>query len=228
MKKLITILLALVMVITLTACGKNAAAQAVDDAIAEITSTDSVSQAVSTARDLYDALPEKYKNQVENLDLLTSAEALLKEISDFTVVCDTYDVERIIETGNSIIESANEIGVHMPELEQIEKIVAIMPDACYENTQLLKLEAVVSVQPQEIEQPSRQNGYIFHDYYFSSGSALNTALNEYCEYVNQFCTLIKQEQGQAYFETKDGVEVMISGIDFGSSYYLTVRVGDNT
>lgn len=77
MKKIITLLLALIMVLSLCACGSKA--KEVDSLITAIGTVSADSgEAIKSAADAYNALEEKDKEKVENCQLLTDAQAVYK------------------------------------------------------------------------------------------------------------------------------------------------------
>ena len=82
MKKLLALLLALSMMLILCACGgKSEAAQAVDDAIIAIGDFSlGKEEDIRAARELYDALSDSDKEDVENLALLEEHEGKLDQI----------------------------------------------------------------------------------------------------------------------------------------------------
>ena len=82
MKKIIAVLLALVLVVGLAACGKSEAAKSVDALIEAIGSTITLSSesAIKTAETAYNALPEGDKSQVEGFGALIAARAALDEL----------------------------------------------------------------------------------------------------------------------------------------------------
>ena len=81
MKKALSLLLALILCLSLCACGKSEAAQAVDEMILAIgdVSVDS-KEAIFAAESAYLALDEKDKGAVEHYTVLTDAKASLKEV----------------------------------------------------------------------------------------------------------------------------------------------------
>ena len=80
MKKTISLLLALVLCLTLVACGKSEEASAVDEMILAIGEVSVNSKDdIKKAEDAYNALSEKDKKSVENYSLLADAKAALKE-----------------------------------------------------------------------------------------------------------------------------------------------------
>lgn len=97
-KRFAAIILALVLALALTACGKSEAAQKVDDlidAIGEVT-LDSGS-AISNAEEALNALDDKDREQVEGSDKLSSARG-------------TYDDLVLTDQANKVIDAINAIG----------------------------------------------------------------------------------------------------------------------
>lgn len=81
MKKLIALLMALVMCLSLCACGKSDAVKAVQKAISEIGEvTYSSGSVITEAQQLYDELSEAEQKTVKNLDVLTEAQEKYNEI----------------------------------------------------------------------------------------------------------------------------------------------------
>lgn len=81
MKKVITLVLCAVMLLTLCACGKSKEAQNVDNLILAIgeVSIDSAEK-IAVAEEAYDALSDKDKSKVENYSILNDAEASLRKM----------------------------------------------------------------------------------------------------------------------------------------------------
>ena len=83
MKKFLALVLAVVLCLSLCACGKTDATKAVESQIAALTNvTYQDRQAVSAARSAFAALTEKEQKKVENLDILTQAEATIQAVED--------------------------------------------------------------------------------------------------------------------------------------------------
>ena len=79
MKRFLALMLCAVMLLTLCACGKSEAAQAVDDQIAAIGAVTLESEAaIAAAEEAYRALPDKERAQVENLAQLEQARTELR------------------------------------------------------------------------------------------------------------------------------------------------------
>lgn len=81
MKKAISLLLVLVLVVSLAGCGKSAAAEAVDSMIAGIgTVTLDSEAAVNSAEAAYNALTEEQKAELENYAILVAARSTLDNL----------------------------------------------------------------------------------------------------------------------------------------------------
>lgn len=96
MKKIISLLLALVICLSLCACGKSQAVRAVEEAIQAIgeVSTDS-KNAIENADNLYNALSSKEKDQVENYNILEQAQKVyVFELSKtaYNKICKAYEM----------------------------------------------------------------------------------------------------------------------------------------
>ena len=80
MKRIIVLVLALCMCLSLFACGKSEDVKAVEEAIATIGAVTADSgKSIAAARDMYDKLSDEDKAKVENISVLTDAEAAYEE-----------------------------------------------------------------------------------------------------------------------------------------------------
>lgn len=103
MKKAISLLLALVLCLSLCACGKSAKAKTVDEmilAIGEVTN-DNISD-VETAMEAYDALPEQDKKTIENYALLQTAQEKMFYIKYYDLT------NRLLEVYNNCQKVTND------------------------------------------------------------------------------------------------------------------------
>lgn len=114
MKRIIVLVLALCMCLSLFACGKSEDVKAVEEAIATIGAVTADSgKSIAAARDMYDKLSDEDKAKVENISVLTDAEAAYEEtvinavanasVGD-VVTFGTYKQDRYREDGATPIE----------------------------------------------------------------------------------------------------------------------------
>ncbi len=81
MKRIIVLVLALCMCLSLFACGKSEEVKTTEEAITAIgTVTIDSGKEIAAARDMYDELPDEDKAKVENISVLTDAEASYEEV----------------------------------------------------------------------------------------------------------------------------------------------------
>ena len=147
MKKIIAILLAVILLLSLCACGKSKEAQAVDDLIMAIgeVSLDSAEE-IESAENAYNALSEKDRENVENYAILeTSRETLdnLKELQE--TVDTTFElIDRLFSAGN--MEAAEglcydllnneKIKLKSDEVQKANQILSEITEYCFAGTYL--------------------------------------------------------------------------------------------
>ncbi len=154
MKKIITLLLAVLMALSLFGCGKTEDVVIVEGFINDIgeVTLDS-GEAIEKARHAYDMLSERDKRKVENYNTLVDAEAaydkLLDEqiektdalIEDARALFENeHNVTGAFELLNTALETAN-----ADQLEVIDALTAEIEEACYPGTHFLMFENVTDL-----------------------------------------------------------------------------------
>ena len=111
MKKIIALVLALTMCMTLSACGKSKAAKAAEDAIAAIGEVTSESgDLIANAEKLYNILTDSEKSEVENRLTLVEAKEAFTEIQSEIVYKNAKDAyEQLKDVANMCVEGMDTI-----------------------------------------------------------------------------------------------------------------------
>lgn len=173
MKKATAVLLVLALCITLSACGKSEAAEMVDSLILSIgTVTLNSEAAITTAEYAYAQLPDKDKEDVENLAALlkarTTYDGLLQQalqtaeetnqiIQQAREKWETFDVSGTLELLDSIT------AMTVAQEEEINAFYAEIEDCCYEGTHFLRLEHRLSVGSDNYYTLSNSKFRVSHD-----------------------------------------------------------------
>lgn len=167
MRKALSLLLALVMCLSLCACGKSAAAETVDRLIEAIgTVTLESERAITEAENAYAQLPDSDKKKVENLaalmeartaynDLLNAYEEITSGIEQATLLIGQCSFAEAMELLLDLAESADD-----SQLALIEGLQTIIETSYYENTEFIRLENIVLRDENGIVQ---DNEYVTHD-----------------------------------------------------------------
>ena len=247
MKRLTTLLLALVLCLSLAGCGRSEAAKAADeaiDAIGEVTYESG--DAIRNAEALYEALDDKEKNSIRNLSDLIEAretynalvEAPITELlghvtalNDAVTVMDVaacYAAMDAIRAAFDAMEpalydialaaTAGEDGVTLPEaLEQYE---AILVECCVNDTQIALPAYTVTYPSQGAWLVNDHGDFAAYNWWAENESDLSAAMEEYKAYVSTSTAISETADGFTFADNSgDTVTVLIT-----DSGILQVRV----
>lgn len=202
MKKIIAILLAVILLLSLCACGKSKEAQAVDDLIMAIgeVSLDSAEE-IESAENAYNALSEKDRENVENYAILeTSRETLdnLKELQE--TVDTTFElIDRLFSAGN--MEAAEglcydllnneKIKLKSDEVQKANQILSEITEYCFAGTYLVIPKYIIDVPYKEgyvsnigYLLDGGLGGIVSCTYEFESKYDLDLAIKRYKSYLD--------------------------------------------
>ena len=247
MKKLTALLLALVLCLSLSACGQSEAAKAADaaiEAIGEVTYESG--DAIRNAEALYEALEEKEKNGVRHLsDLIEAREAYnalveapitellghVTALNDAVTVMDVagcYAAMDAIRAAFDAMEPAlydiaiaatqREDGVSLPEaLEQYE---AILIECCVNDTHIALPAYTVTYPSQGAWLVNDHGDFAAYNWWAENESDLSAAMEEYKAYVSANTAITETADGFT-FTDNSGNTVTVLVTDSG---ILQVRV----
>lgn len=179
MKKLLALVLALILCLSLCACGKTDATKAVESQIADLTDiTYEDRETVSAARSAYDALTEKEQKKVENLDVLTQAEAVIQAVEEEA----RRQADEILDTHNNYEA--------IPLLRQLTQTTYVRNTLTFRSCDLLKSYVLTEGVPCDSSGDPKEDG------------AYRVVTVELDGKIYQF--LLEAPDGQFfYFEQKD-------------------------
>lgn len=193
MKKIISLALCLLLLLSLCACGQSKAAKAAQEAISQIGEvTYSSDSKITAAEELFNSLTDKEKKTVENAAELTAArdsynamvlEAVNKhseEIAAITAAVKEADFTTCYELIQTVREELNTMdptlytmiadavtdSVGSDPLALIEKWEAIMEEDCIPNTHLAFPQYVIKLEPYDFWE--EENNSITTSYYWST------------------------------------------------------------
>lgn len=119
MKKFVLLLLVMVMVFTLTACGKSEAAQSVDDMISSLEAVDENSRAaIEEAEAAYNALSDKEKQSLDNYAHLEEVRSTFDELMANQVVTAISWIGLVTENSWNDIQNARQMYDSLTDVEQ--------------------------------------------------------------------------------------------------------------
>ena len=173
MNKVISLLLALVICLTLCACGKSEAAELVDSMILSIgTVTLNSEDALLSAEKAYDQLSEKDKDKVENLAVLLEAriafDKLIDDAMDAASLVDEqlFAIEEQI-TQLDIFGALDALDTITPVLVSqeytIDNLYSQIDSLCFPGTHFLTPDAVLNLQPDGKYLSNGKGTVITHD-----------------------------------------------------------------
>lgn len=242
MKKLLALLLALSMMLILCACGgKSEAAQAVDDAITAIGDFSlGKEEDIRAARELYDALSDSDKEDVENLALLEEHEGKLDQIytyieklSDMSNYFTSYDfvhgmealeaMEAELEAMDADVrEAILLVSAHEDEdiydlFEQYRSIPALY---CVNNTLYAQPNFVISCPITGAWLVNDHGNFAAYNVWITDTKDMDTALEQYQEYISQYTTVTTNGSSFTFLD-EDGQTCTV--LDSGNGI-LQVRV----
>ena len=232
MKKTLALLLSVMMVLSLCACGKSEAAQTVDDMIAAINTDQFGEETVSAivqASAAYYALSSEEQAMVESFKdletkasyagsvLLTSLMTSLENL-DFQSSREICDYLLALPLGNDMHTD-------------IEEIKGSFKNICYDDTSIARIETVVTTRPTSADEPVHDDrGYTFYKTSYDSAVRGQRAFEEYLEYATQYFSLVEKETGKVTFADENGRQFAVIALEwgeiFGGGFTLQVRLDD--
>ena len=201
MKRIISLIAILIVCISLCACGKSKEATMVDELVLNIGEVSLESRnVIETARNSYDALTEDQKKEVENLEILISAEETLRtlvaELVENAKTAAKYELlnynpnaaikllEKVLPMDSTV---QNEIDIIYGHCFDLNNKLFIKPSLLYTHTELIG----VSLNDSE---------HKFDSYYFSPVDTDD--FMDYCEYATQEFTLDSKETLESAYMTR--------------------------
>ena len=238
MKKLsIIAILSMILVISLTSCGKSETAQAVDDKIQAIgTVTLDSEKAILDAEEGYAALTDKEKKQIEYYQTLTEArnkydtlvkekeEQEEKEAAEKKEIKD--DIEELIDE-NSIKKAREEIDKIDEKYSDLKKeLEGEIADKCYAGFNLVKFGEIATIQPEKSKEEQDEGDYVANYYYFRSMSDMKTSFDDYNAYLNKETTKTGSDSFlmTTYKYELDGKEISYFMFDVSVDGYYLMQV----
>lgn len=250
----ICLLLVLVMLFSLCACGKDSAvleAEAAISAIGDIT-IDSQND-IAKAQEFYDALTTEQKDSVKNVDVLTEANEIFDELINEAVSPIVEDIramndallEADIEMCYASIDAFKEDFENLPPaayeaasaviltstgeddmtyLEFLDKYEETVESMCIHGTMFAFPGLVVSNETEGMNLVNDRGSFATYNTWFDSEDKLNASFNEYKEYIEKHGTIT--EEDQTSFTAVDINENCVTVISSisHSSYILRVRI----
>ncbi len=234
-KKILVIALTLGMMLTLNACGKSDAAQAVDDKIQSIGTVSLESgDLITEIENDYMKLSDKEKKQLEyyksyemakeQYEKLASEQKAEEEAKEEANNNAVSEIESLISENKST-EAKNKI-------EQIEdadvksEMQNKLKAKCYSDIDLIKFNEVVSVKSDSSKEDTDEGDRRFSYYYYSIWGDIQTAFNDYNLYLNQNCEKTESQDMMAtsYHYKLDDKEITIMLFDsaVGGDYMLQI------
>lgn len=232
MKKIFALLLAGMMLLTLCACGKSEAAQAVDDMITAI-NTDNLDEgtisAIAQASAAYQALSEEDQADVELFEDLETKSSYAGSVLLSALNTALEDLD--FQWSREICDYLLMLPLESDERTDIEDIKESFSNICYDDTSIGRIEVVVSTKPTSSEDPSHDDrGYTFYKTSYDSAVKGQRAFEEYLEYATNYFTLIEKDTGKVVFEDESGRQFAVIAINwgeiFGGGFTLQVRLDD--
>ena len=231
MKKLIALLLAAVMCLSLVACGKSEAAKTMDEMIEGIGNVTLESEeAIAAAEKMYEALTEEQKSELDNYALLVAARAELDKL-----------IEESIPTKEEMLAIAEEYSSSDIQNDSIENIVKAKQKYC--NKTLLLSGMVRNIEEDHIElAPIYSSNYII-DVYLSiddlvlleqgqSITVVGTTTDEIIddsESVAEYTFDYSHYQMPVAYLVKDTVEVtgILKGVNTSYAPAFNIQIGES-
>ena len=159
MKRILCLLLAISLCLTLCSCGKSEAAAIVDSLITEIeTVTLDSEEAIKKAEDAYAKLSEKDKNAVENYASLVEARLTYDTLLEETLVkADEVEVQltkiaqkiETLDIRGAISDLSDVEPILSSQEETITELYQRIDDLCFPGTHILKAEYILDLELQE-------------------------------------------------------------------------------
>lgn len=254
-RRLLSIIIAVVLILSLSSCGKSSAAQSVDNKILKIGVVNLESgEMIEDAELAYSKLKDKEKKDVEYYQTLTDARARYDKLCDDEKerikeenelakeeeIAKKQQQEEIESTKNEIeqllqendIENAKKKIEELPESESTQKgqYNGQIKSMCFAEVELPRLDYVVSEKPEKHVDGIMQECW-YHDYYYGIKEDAYSAFKDYCDYLNKhYKKTDSRELGeltQYSFEVHDSEVTILYTGDLENGYYIiTIYVRD--
>lgn len=228
MKRVVIVILCIAMSINLCGCGKGKqveAAEAAIDAIGEVTIESG--EAIESARTAYDALKPKQQEKVENIAVLTDAEAVYKAESAIDAIG-----EVTIDSGDAVEEARNLYAALTPEQQEKVKSADVLTTAEEEFAfaELYEANRITDFQQEPCWQTEDMTvDDLYSDDYVSAFCLLMIYLRSDCPYEEMYFLTVyvatNGNEGELEFYTTyaEGIACIRLNLTSGNMEYGAVK-----
>ncbi len=226
MKKIISLVLALVMCLSLCACGNSKAVKNVEEMIASIGEVSIYSgDAILSAKEAYEQLSVKDRKRVDNSKILEEAisrysflesekdrlDTMLVDATNILFV--DFNYELACQKWDEVLALATDLG-DVESIEEATRMIDALPFCCYENTPIMKLEYVVSGTKDYFVKSFVEGNWVKNQYNLPTGNMLNDVLNEYLDYMDTYFEIGTKKTGHFEYKSEDGYTIRILAAQF--------------
>lgn len=201
MKRVCFVILLVLVLLSLVGCGKSTEAKQVEELINNIgeISVDHY-ETVKNARDGYDALTDEQKNEVENLTVLTDAEAELEElVEQIKNEATEYMLDRKPEEAIALLENVLDMD------PSIQEYIDIIYGWCFDiNGVLIELPSILYSGVELIEAVPHKAGEEFDSYFYTL-----VEFDDFSDYISYLQEKFVLDKGNS-FSDEDYIYVQLN------------------